>query len=63
MCSEREYMKEKRVTQFGNLPEDLKEEMLQLGFAGLNRSFTGKEEEKNISRQMFAQKHGDSCAL
>ena len=63
MCSEREYMKEKRVTQFGNLPEDLMEEMLQLGFAGLNRSFTGKEEEKNISRQMFAQKHGDSCAL
>ena len=63
MCSERAYPQEKRGTQFGSLPEDFKEEVLQLGFAGLNRSFTGNEEEKNISRQMFAQKHGNGCAL
>lgn len=46
MCSEREYAKEKQLTQFGKLPEDFKEEVLHLGFAGMHRSFIGKEEEK-----------------
>ena len=46
MCSERAYTQEKRGTQFGSLPEDFKEEVLQLGFAGLNRSFTGNEEKR-----------------
>lgn len=48
MCSEREYTKEKQFPHFGKLPEDFKEEVLQLGFAGMNRSFTGKEEKEHI---------------
>ena len=48
MCSEHEYTKQKQFTHFGKLPEDYMEEVLQLGFAGMNRSFTGKEEKEHI---------------
>ena len=48
MCSEHEYTKQKQFTHFGKLPEDFKEEVLQLGFAGMKRSFTGKEETEHI---------------
>lgn len=42
-------MKEKRLTQFGKLP-DVKEEMLQLVLTGINRSFAGKGEEEEHLR-------------
>lgn len=50
MCSVQVRSKEEPRTQFGQLPEDFWEEMLQLGLIGMNRSFAVKGEEREDLR-------------